>query len=82
MSFKFVVGQAVEYKPAGAGAKVGLFKVMRQMPEEHYAIDRRYRIKSEEEGFERNVLECDLSEAVGREDEYSPVRPLRRTGGH
>lgn len=80
MSFKFVVGQAVEYKPIGA--KVGLFKVMRQMPEEHRAIDRRYRIKSEQEGFERNVLECDLSEATGPEDQYSLARPLRRSGGH
>jgi len=80
MSFKFAVGQAVEYKPVGA--KVGLFKVMRQMPEEHRAIDRRYRIKSEQEGFERNVLECDLSEAKAPEEEYSPMRPLRRSGGH
>jgi hypothetical protein len=80
MSFKFVVGQAVEYKPVGA--KVGLFKVMRQMPEEHRAIDRRYRIKSEQEGFERNVLECDLNEPTGPEDKYLPMRPLRRSGGH
>jgi hypothetical protein len=80
MSFKFVVGQAVEYKPVGA--KVGLFKVMRQMPEEFRAIDRRYLIKSEQEGFERNVLECDLNEATGSEEKYMPVRPLRRTGGH
>jgi hypothetical protein len=80
MSFKFAVGQAVEYKPVGA--KVGLFTVTRQMPEELRAIDRRYRIKSEQEGFERNVLECDLNEATGPEDRYSSVRPLRRSGGH
>ena len=80
MSFKFAVGQAVEYKPVGA--KVGLFKVTRQMPEELRAVDRRYRIKSEQEQFERNVLECDLNEAMSSEDEYSPVRPLRRSGGH
>jgi len=80
MSFKFAVGQAVEYKPVGA--KVGLFKVTRQMPEELRAIDRRYRIKSEQEQFERNVLECDLNEAMGPEDGYLPMRPLRRSGGH
>jgi hypothetical protein len=80
MSFKFLVGQTVEYKPVGA--KVGLFKVTRRMPEELRAIDRRYRIKSEQEGFERNVRECDLNEATSPEDTYSPVRPLRRSGGH
>ena len=33
MSFKFFVGQAVEYTPAGEKA-AGLYKVVRQMPEE------------------------------------------------
>ena len=80
MSFKFAVGQAVEYKPAGG--KIGLFKVVRQMPEEFRAIDRVYRIKSDSEGFERNVLECDLSEPVNAEEAYAPMRPLRRSGGH
>lgn len=80
MSFKFAIGQTVEYKPVGA--KLALFKVIRQMPEEFPAIDRRYRIKSEQEGFERNVLECDLSAAAGPEESYSPLRPLRRGGGH
>ena len=80
MSFKFAVGQAVEYKPVGAS--VGLFKVTRQMPEEFQAIDRRYRIKSDHEGFERNVMECDLNETVGPEQAYAPSRPLRRSGGH
>jgi hypothetical protein len=80
MSFKFAVGQTVEYKPVGA--KVGLFRVMRQMPEEFRSIDRRYRIKSEQEGFERNVLECDLNETTGPEENYAPMRPLRRSGGH
>jgi hypothetical protein len=80
MSFKFAVGQAVEYKPTGG--KIGLFKVVRQMPEEFRAIDRVYRIKSDSEGFERNVLECDLSEPVNAEEAYAPMRPLRRSGGH
>ena len=59
MGFKFIVGQPVEYKPAGGS--VGLFTVVRQMPEEFRAVDRKYRIKSKNEGFERSVLECDLS---------------------
>ena len=59
MKFKYEVGQAVEYKPVGRG--VGLFNVVRQMPDEHTAVDRKYRIKSEREGFERSVMECDLS---------------------
>ena len=80
MSFKFAVGQAVEYKPPGG--KVGLFKVVRRMPEEFRAIDRVYRVKSDSEGFERNVLECDLSERVNAEEAYEPMRPLRRSGGH
>ena len=80
MSFKFTVGQAVEYKPTGA--KPGLFKVMRQMPEEFRAVDRKYRIKSEHEGFERNVLECDLSEPTSADVDYAPIRRLRRSGGH
>jgi hypothetical protein len=80
MSFKFSVGQAVEYKPAGG--KTGLFKVVRQMPEEFRAIDRVYRIKCDSEDFERNVLECDLNEPLNPEQVYAPMRPLRRSGGH
>ena len=60
MSFKFSTGQAVEYKPTGG--MLGLYTVIRQMPEEFRAFDRKYRIKSEQEGFERTVLECDLQE--------------------
>jgi hypothetical protein len=80
MVFKFIVGQAVEYKPVGA--QTGLFRVTRQMPEEMQAIDRKYRIKSDQEDFERNVLECDLTPAEQIESAYAPVRPLRRSGGH
>jgi len=54
MTFKFNVGQTVEYKPPGG--VVGCYRVVRQMPEEFRAFDRKYRIKSEREGFERNVL--------------------------
>jgi hypothetical protein len=80
MAFKFSVGQAVEYRPIGA--QVGYFTVVRQMPEEFQAVDRRYRIKSVHEGFERNVLECDLSPSIIPEEQYGPLKPLRRSGGH
>ena len=60
MSFKFSVGQAVAYTPIGE-KKAGLYKVTRQMPQEEQAVDLRYRIKSEAEVYERNVLECHLS---------------------
>jgi hypothetical protein len=80
MAHKFSVGQAVEYQPIGA--QVGYFTVVRQMPEEFQAIDRKYRIKSVQEGFERNVLECDLSPAIVPEELYGPLRPLRRSGSH
>ena len=45
MSFKFFVGQAVEYTPVGEKA-AGLYKVVKQMPEEEHAFDLRYRIKA------------------------------------
>ena len=80
MTYKFAVGQAVEYKPPGA--KVGLFRVIRQMPEELQAIDRKYRIKSDHEGFERNVLECDLSASDRDEHECASPKPVRWFAGH
>lgn len=60
MPFKFLVGQAVVYTPIGE-KKAGLYKVTRQMPKEEQAVDLKYRIKSEAEVYERNVLECHLS---------------------
>lgn len=80
MSFKYDVGQAVEYKPIGGN--IGLFTVVRRMPEEHGAFDRKYRIKSTREGFERNVLECDLNPSDKPESMYGTVVLPRRTGGH
>jgi len=70
MSFKFLVGQTVEYTPIGE-KKAGLFKIMRQMPKEEQAIDLYYRIKSEAEAYERNVLECQLSSDVEAESEFA-----------
>jgi hypothetical protein len=75
MSFKFNVGQAVEYKPVGGIA--GLYTVVRQMPEEFRAFDLKYRIKSEREGFERTVLECDLRE-VERPELFRDEIPRKR----
>ena len=63
MSFKFLVGQAVEYTPIGEKT-AGLYKIMRQMPEEE-ATELKYRIKSETEAYERNVAESQLRSVVG-----------------
>jgi len=52
MSFKFFVGQAVEYTPIGERT-AGLYKIIRRMPQEEQAFDLRYRIKSEAEAYER-----------------------------
>jgi len=79
MAHKFAIGQAVEYKPIGA--KIGVFKIVKQMPDEFQAVDLKYRIKSVQEAFERTVLECDLSPSIIPE-QYEPMRPLRRAGGH
>jgi hypothetical protein len=74
MSFKFVVGQAVEYTPIGK-KKAGLFKVVRQMPKEDQAIDSYYRIKSETEAHERNVLECQLNPDPGADTSFTADTP-------
>jgi hypothetical protein len=63
MPFKFSVGQTVEYTPIGE-KRAGLYKIVRQMPEEEQAADLRYRIKSDAEAYERNVLECHLTPDV------------------
>ena len=73
MPFKFSVGQAVEYTPVGE-KKAGLYKVTRRMPVEEQAADLRYRIKSEAEIYERNVLECHLSSDVSDESEYATIK--------
>jgi hypothetical protein len=79
MSFKFYVGQAVEYTPIGE-KKPGLYKVTRQMPVEEHALDLRYRIKSEAEAYERNVLECQLSADVGADGDYAETKPRLSQG--
>ena len=81
MSFKFSVGQSVEYTPIGDKA-AGLYKIVRQMPAEEQAFDLRYRIKSEAEVYERNVPECQLNAEVGAEDEYATTKPRISHGSH
>ncbi len=76
MSFKFSVGQAVEYTPVGEKT-AGLYKIVRQMPKEEQAFDLRYLIKSEAEAYERNVLECQLSSNVRSKSEYATTKPRR-----
>ena len=77
MAFKFSIGQAVEYKPMGRTA--GLFSVIRHMPEEDGASDRKYRIKSLQEGFERTVHEFELQPADMTDGAYPvPAKPERR----
>ena len=72
MSFKFLVGQVVEYTPIGE-KKPGLFKIVRQMPKEDQAIDVYYRIKSEAEDHERNVAECQLSSDTGADGLFATI---------
>jgi hypothetical protein len=80
MSFKFFVGQAVEYTPVGEKSPA-LYRIVRQMPVEEQAADLKYRIKSETEAHDRVVLECHLSSDVGHESEYATIkrRPWRRS---
>jgi hypothetical protein len=67
MSFKFLVGQNVEYTPIGEKT-AGLYKIMRQMPEEQQT-ELKYRIKSETEAYARNVPESQLRSDVDAESE-------------
>jgi hypothetical protein len=81
MSFKFIIGQAVEYTPIGEKT-AGLYKIMRLMPKEEQAFDLKYLIKSEAEAYERNVPECQLSSDVGAESEYATTKPRLSQGSH
>ena len=70
MSYKFFVGEAVEYTPIGEKT-AGLYKIIRQMPDEDGATDLRYRIKSESDAHERVVPESLLTSGVVAEAEYA-----------
>jgi hypothetical protein len=73
MSFKFFVGQAVESTPIGEKT-AGLYKILRQMPNEDQATDFRYLIKSEAEAYERIVSEGLLGSEVGAVNEYATTK--------
>ena len=78
MAFKYSIGQAVEYTPKRESA--GLFEVIRHMPEEDGASDRKYRIKSLKEGFERTVSEFDLQPADLSEGAYPEAAKPSKAG--
>jgi hypothetical protein len=80
MGFKFVVGQAVEYKPANG--PISLCTIVKQMPKEDGQFDFRYRIKNEQETFERNVFECDLTTSDKLANLYGFVARLHRMKHH
>jgi hypothetical protein len=78
MMFKYPVGQLVEYTPPSE--MPGLYRVIRQMPVEDSRIDLAYLIQPERKGFNRVVLECNLSADVLPQEEYDrmPARHLHR----
>jgi hypothetical protein len=80
MSFKFAVGQAVEYKPASG--PISQFVIVRQMPKEDGQVDFRYRIKNEQETFERNVFEYDLTASDKPTSLYGMVARMHRAKHH
>lgn len=80
MAHKFPIGQVVEYKPKQG--HVSLYTVVRQMPQEDGQFDFKYRIKNEQEGFERNVWEYDLTVADQPPNLYAFVKKLRHTSHH
>ena len=80
MAHRFRIGDLVSFR--AVGQKIGLYKVVRQMPEEFPAVDWKYRIKSDQEDFERTVLECDLSPSIIPNHAYEPLKPPRRPGRH
>ena len=80
MAHKFPVGQSVEYQPKQG--RVRLYTVTKQMPQEDGQFAFKYRIKNEQEGFERNVWEYDLTVADQSPNLYSFVTKLRHSGHH
>lgn len=80
MGFKFAVGQAVEYKPANG--PITPCTIVKQMPQEDGQYDFRYRIKNEQETFERNVFEYDLTASDKPANLYGFVARLHRAKHH
>ena len=79
MAHKFQVGDFVEFKPTGS-KQGGLFKIVMRLPEEFRAMGWQYRIKSDQEGFERTVYEWDLSPSIVPETTYEPMKAFKRAG--
>jgi hypothetical protein len=80
MDFKFAVGQAVEYKPRNG--PISRCTIVKQMPQEDGQFDFRYRIKNQQETFERNVFEYDLTASNKPVNLYGFVARLHRTKHH
>ena len=79
MSHKFRVGEFVYFKPVGA-KEVGRFKILLRMPEEFRAAGWQYRVKSDQEGFQRTVYEWDLTPSIVPQVTPKPVMSLKRVG--
>ena len=71
MNFKFMVGQWVEFCPAGG--LPGRYNVIRLMPVEPYYDEPYYRIRGERAGDEWVVIECNLSADVGTTQYYEKI---------
>ena len=80
MRLKFAVGQAVEYKPVSG--PIILCTVIKQMPKEDGQLAFRYRIKNDQETFERNVFEYDLTALEKPANLYGFVERLHRAKYH
>jgi hypothetical protein len=79
MAHRFQVGKFVDFKPTGSKT-VGHFKIIQLLPEEFRAADWRYRVKSDQEAFERTVFEWALSPSIIPEAPAQPVARVRRAG--
>ena len=64
------------------GMPVSRFVVVRQMPQEDGEVDFRYRIKNEQETFERNVFEYDLTASDKPAELYGVVARMHRAKHH
>ena len=77
----FLLARRLSTRPS-ARITAGLYKIVRQMPEEEQAFDLKYLIKGEAEAYERNVLECQLSSNVRADSDYTMTKPRRSPGSH
>ena len=80
MGFKFAVGQAVEYRPAHG--PISLYTIVKQIPKEDGQSDFKYRIRNDQETFERSVFEYDLTASGKPANLYGFVARLHRANHH